>query len=124
MKVNMKGLINQLDDLRERLNELFDKLEELEDLDYDIAVEDFQRYFLAGDTFNLSIAISVLEQVDKLDKALEIIKKKKVNVGMFINCCMNVDYQFYLDHHKVIMNGMSSEEFTEEEFNSLKEELL
>lgn len=114
MKVNMKGLINQLDDLRERLNELFDKLKELEDLDYDIAVEDVQQYILPGDTFNLTIAMSVLEQADKLDKALEIIKR----------IVKIVDYS---DH--TIANGnliilQGGEIKTKEEYNLIKEVLL
>ncbi len=73
--------------------------------------------------YELDIIETALLEKEKKDRALEIIKEKNVNVGMFINCCMRIDYQFYLDHHKFIMNGMSNEEFTEEEFNLLKEVL-
>ena len=125
MRINIQGLINRLESLRVRLNDLFDNLDSLEELEQeDIEIEDVQQYFQNDDPFNLSIALDILEQAKKLDNVLEILKNKNVDVGTFIKkCTHNADYQFYLDYHKFIMNGMSSEELTEEEFYLLKEYL-
>lgn len=127
MQVNMKGLINQLDDLRERLNKLFDKLEKLDDLDQEeIAIEDVEQYFQNDDSFNLSIALDILEQADKLDKALEIIKEKQVDIHDFKFVCYKLswDYTDYsragLEYKKMI----ALKHLTQEEFDLLKEVLL
>lgn len=83
MRVNIEGLINRLDSLKERLNDLSDNLDSLEELEQEeIAIENVQQYLQNDDTFNLSIALGILEQVDKLDKALEIIKNKLL-IGCF-----------------------------------------
>lgn len=60
-------------------------------------------------------------------KALEIIKKKKVNVGCFIECCLFLSYEEYIKQwgnwHEHIFKNISGEVLTQEEFNLLKEEL-
>lgn len=76
MQVNMKGLIDRLNDLRGRINGLLNNLDTLEDLDQeDIEIETVQQYFQNDDTLNLAVALDILEQADRLDKALEYIKE-------------------------------------------------
>lgn len=92
MRVSIEGLINRLDDLMERLNDLFDKLEQEE-----IEIEDVEDYFQNDDTFNLSIALEVLEQVDKLDKALDIIKEHRLDIDWFLQFVrQDIDYKHYV----------------------------
>lgn len=75
MKVNVEGLINRLDDLRERLHCLLDKLDKLDDLEIEkISTEDVEKYFQDDDEFNLSLSTVILEQAIKLDNALDILK--------------------------------------------------
>lgn len=65
--------------------------------------------------------------VEKELKALEIIKKKKVNVGCFIECCLSLSYEEYIKQwgnwHEHIFKNISGEVLTQEEFNLLKEAL-
>jgi len=75
MKVNVEGLINRLDDLRERMYNLFNKLEKLDDLEIEkISTEDIEECFEDDDMFNLSLATDILEQAIKLDNVLEVLK--------------------------------------------------
>ena len=115
MRVNIKGLINRLDDLRERLNELFDKLEKLDDLGHEeTAIEDVKQHFENDDTFNLSIALDVLEQADKLDKASEIIKEKRVDVHLLEECECADNYNWWV-------RRQNYRALTQEEYEILKE---
>lgn len=75
MKVNVNGLINRLDDLRERMYNLFNKLEKLDDLEQEeIEVEYIEKCFQDDDEFNLSLSTVILEQAIKLDNTLDILK--------------------------------------------------
>lgn len=115
MKVSIEGLIKRLDDLTERLNDLFDKLEQEE-----IEIEDVDEYFRNDDTFNLSIALDVLKQADKLDKALEIISEKEIDIVYFKVCFKNgLGYKNYN-----FMIAVARRFITEEEYNTLGEVLL
>jgi len=118
MKVNMQGLINRLDDLRERLNELFDKLDDLDQ--EEIAIEDVEQYFQNDDTFNLSIALDVLEQADKLDKALDIIKEKPFLIPCIF---MHENYEEYIKEYGEWNEVKGNTCYTQEEFDLLKEVL-
>lgn len=116
MRVNIKGLINRLDSLSERLDDLFDKLEKLDDLEQEeMAIEDVEQYFQNDDTFNLSVAIAVLEQADKLDRAFEIIKEKDVDVALFKEC---PNYDEYMEWCS------EKAKLTLQEYDLLKEVLL
>ena len=68
------------------------------------------------------------EEYLKISKALEIIKEKKVNIGSFLKCCSNLDYEEYVrqwgNWSKDILYNLSKELLTKEEFDLLKEELL
>lgn len=120
MKVNMKGLINRLDSLRERMNYLFEKLEELDDEQEDIEIEDVERFFQDDDAFNLSIAIDILEQTDKLDKVLDIFVEKNVDIGL-LKGLINGNPKTALEDY----NDTSGEEdLIKEEYDLLKEVLL
>ena len=123
MKINMKGLINQLDDLRERLNELFDKLENLDDFGQEaIAIEDVEQHFQNDDTFNLSIALDVLVQAEKLDKVLEIIKPFLKNIRLEEN--EKGEYEILIDVINSDRPLVIARVKSNEEFNLLKEVLL
>ena len=123
MRVSIEGLINRLDDLRERLNELFDKLDQEE-----MEIEDVEEYFQNDDTFNLSIALDVLEQADKLDKALEIVTSilrhtSHIRLGERRNFGEGQKTSYYL----IISCGASECEYklkNKEEYDLLKEVLL
>ena len=60
--------------------------------------------------------------------AFQIIKKKRVNVGSFIKCCANINYEEYEKQwgnwHKNILYNLSQELLTKEEFDLLQEVLL
>lgn len=110
MKVNIKGLINRLDDLRERINDLFDKLEKFDDLEQEeIAIEDVKQYLQNDDTFNLSIALDILEQTEKLDKAFEIIEEKGVNIRLLKETDNTLDYNELIKHHYGMLSLLSKE---------------
>ena len=65
---------------------------------------------------------------EKKLRALEIIKEKNVNIGSFIKCCSNIDYEKYINGwgnwNKDILYNLSKNPLTQEEFNLLKEVLL
>lgn len=111
MRVSIEGLINRLDDLRERLNELFDKLDQEE-----VEIEDVEEYFQNDDTFNLSIALDVLEQADTLDKTLDIIKEKLIDMTRLYESFKRNDLSFY--------NYYCYEQLTQEEWEFLRKVLL
>ena len=129
MKVNIQGLINRLDSLRERLNDLFDNLDTLEELEQEeIEIDTIREYFYNGDTFNLIIATDVLEQADKLDRALEIIKEKTLTIND-LYWLKNGNYQEYKSNLEILYSGVEEEHLqkilkTHEEFDLLKEVLL
>ena len=106
MQVSIKGLMIRLDSLRARINDLLDCLDVLE------KPEDVEQYFQNDDTFNLSIALDVLEQADKLDKALEIIKSFEI-ISVY-----KERETYYLN-----VNGMGIE-IIKEQYDLLKEVLL
>ena len=60
-------------------------------------------------------------------EALEIIKEKKVNVGLFLTGYKELDYQKYKKHFELgfqIIKQVSEKPLTAEEFDLLKEVLL
>ena len=70
---------------------------------------------------------NVWEEKQKKLKAFEIIKKKRVNIGSFIKCCANINYEEYKKQwgnwHKDILYNLSQEALTREEYDLLKEVL-
>lgn len=123
MKVNIEGLINRLDSLRERMNYLFEKLEKLDDLEQEeIEVRAVERFFENDDAFNLSIALAVLEQVEKLDNALDIIKEKRVDVFGLINCMKLNEYTALETYN--LKENCHNYFLTGDEYALLKEVLL
>lgn len=63
MKVSIKGLISQLTSLKDRLNALNDKVDELEEQgEENISLEELKRYLEWCDMLNISIACDGLEQ--------------------------------------------------------------
>ena len=116
MRINIQGLINRLNNLEERINDLLDNLDNLEELEQEnIEIEDVQQYFQDDDTFNLSVAIAVLEQADKLDMVLDIIKEKQVDAFIFSH---SGDLETYNDMVE------DNRKLTQEEYDLLKEVLL
>ncbi len=60
-------------------------------------------------------------------KSLDIIKEKKVNVGLFLTGYKELDYHNYKEHLEFgfqIIQQVSEKPLTEEEYDLLKEELL
>lgn len=64
------------------------------------------------------------EHLAKVSEALEIAKKKRLNLNTFLRINSSVSYSFYLGNHNVLWYGMTSEALTQEEFYLLKEVLL
>ena len=59
----------------------------------------------------------------KINKALEIIKEKKVNVRAFLKCCHREDGLLIYNNQCDNKSVMESKELTQEEFDLLKEVL-
>lgn len=65
-----------------------------------------------------------LNLIEKALKALKIIKDTRLNVRVFLEKCLYVDYDFYVKHNENIMFGMTKRLLTQEEYDLLKEVLL
>ena len=71
---------------------------------------------------NLDIVEQALDQAEKNEKVLEILKKKRVNIGwLLISFKCYEQYQDALDNGWTIIKQVSSEPLTRTEFNLLKE---
>ena len=108
MKVNVNGLINRLNDLRERILYLLDKLENFEEIE----IEDVEQCFQYDDPLNLSIALDLLEQAEKLDNIVEIIREKEIDIK---DLKFSASFKDYNDFH------LKRNHINEEQFNLLKE---
>lgn len=65
MEVNVRGLIRQLEDLENRLNNLKDRIEEKENDDDEenvITLSELEDYICWYDTLNIAIAVDGLKQ--------------------------------------------------------------
>ena len=111
MRISIPGLIRRLESLRVRLNDLYEFLEDNEQIE----TEELENFFSDDDTFNLAIATDVLEQADKLDRALEIIKKYPFIVHHILKGTTYYDLQHEMPYTELP---------TEEEYDLLKEVLL
>lgn len=89
-------------------------LEALEELKKDLTPMNFSRIEKLD---RYKVIEKALKDKEKELKALEIIKKKKVNVGDFVRCKSVEDYNEYCCYGK-------EETLTQEEYDLLKEELL
>lgn len=125
MNVSIEGLINRLESLRVRLNDLFEKIEEKEEQEKDFEPNEVERYLQNDDTFNLSIATDILEQAKKLDKVLEIVKTlflDESGVGLSFEETKNPHSGEM--QYRLIMNNDIPVILNEDKVNLLKEMLL